>query len=201
MSRVIGKNRGVIKWKQGWPELGFQTETVLMQFFKHFSFVHFDSTISMVFMLSPLKSHSSLPKGRSKGCKKRDGSLTFPPFLYPYIPPLHLSLSKAKSLLFPEKETSYKRGDREGKKHHPVFVFFSYKRQLSLTLPPPFTPLHPQSRCHIQIYHKIPHGTSPTILPSPHPPCPPECLSRVCGINELIHTVLSSSIPLLHDPM
>ena len=34
-----------------------------------------------------------------------------------------------------------------------------------------------------------------TILPS-HPPCPPGCLSSgLCGINELIHTALSGSIP------
>lgn len=61
------------------------------------------------------------------------------------------------------KETLYKKGREEegGKIIHP-FCVFSYKRQLSLTLPLPFTPSHPQSRGRIPTYGRIPHRTSPT---------------------------------------
>lgn len=85
--------------------------------------------------LSPLKPYvSSTPqKGDPKYARKKNGSLIFPPFLFPPLHPsftplfsLFLSLSRAKRLVFPEKETSFNGGTREKKekKNHPAFLCF-----------------------------------------------------------------------------
>lgn len=136
-------------------------------------------------------SSSSLLKERFKWCKKKP-------------PPPHTSLSKAKSLLFPEKQTSYNR--REKEKNHPAFcVFLTNGSCLSHCLPHS----HPHTLRAVALsksttkYHEgqpnIPHYPSLHFIP--HTPCPPGCVSSgLCGINELIHTVLRSSIPLVPSP-
>lgn len=125
---------------------------------------------------------------------KRDGSSTFPPFFLS-TSLLHTFLSEAKSLPFPETEISYKRGERgKKKKNSASFLCFSYKWQLSLTLP---LHSHPYTLRAFAVskstakYHmgppNLPHF--PLLLPIPHILCPPGCLSNgLCGINELIHT-------------
>lgn len=139
-----------------------------------------DSAVCTVLHTLPAETLCLLypPKGDPKYARKKNGSLIFPPFLFPSLHPsftplfsLFLSLSQAKRLVFPEKETSFNGGTREKKekKNHPAFLCFSSKRQLSLTLLPPFTPLHPKSRCRVQIHRRTPHGTTP------HPTSPLDC--------------------------
>lgn len=130
----------------------------------------------LIWFPRPPRSPHALAEGRFKGCEKRDGTVTFPPFLpfHPHIPSFTPLSQRLKASRFQRKRLHTK-GERGEEKKSSSFLCFSYKRQLSLTLPPPFTPLHPLSRCRIQIYRKIPHGTAPPPpLSSPPPnPTPP----------------------------
>lgn len=135
-----------------------------------------DSAVCAVLHTLPAETLCLLypPKGDPKYARKKNGSLIFPPFLFPPLHPsftplfsLFLSLSQAKRLVFPEKETSFN-GRKKKKKIIQLFCVFS-KRQLSLTLLPPFTPLHPKSRRRVQIHRRTPHGTTP------HPTSPLDC--------------------------
>lgn len=125
----------------------------------------------------------------------------------------HTSLTKAKSLQFPEKQTSHKRGKKKKKKSSSFFVFFLQMAAVShiaspihtLTLSEPLPYPNLPQKYHMGRPH-TPLPSAPPLLsfppPSSHtPPCPPGCVSSgLCGINELIHTVLSRSIPPLPLP-
>lgn len=82
---------------------------------------------------------------------KRGSTRISPPQLSPGL----------KALSSHERDVTQKKGGGVGGVIHP-FCGFSYKRQLSLTLPLPFTPSHPQSRGRIPTYGRIPRRTSPT---------------------------------------
>ena len=97
--------------------------------------------------------------------------------MIPHLPsPLtsHLSLRGLKASLFPQKETSYKREEREGgEKNHPAFCAFlsngsclSHCRPLS----------HPYTLRAVAAVSKstakIPHGTSPPLSSPPNPTQP-----------------------------
>lgn len=113
---------------------------------------------SLRFSCSPLWNPFLLSlKGDSKDAERE---MDHPPA---HILPSHLS-PRLKASPFQRKRLYTKKG---GKKSS-TLLCFSYKRQLSLTLLLPFTPLHPQSLSRIQIYRKIPHRTSPHSPPA-HP--------------------------------
>ena len=156
---------------------------------------------------------SSLPpKGRSKGRKKEKWiphlpALLFSPFtsfFHTSLLSLSLSLSWAKRLVFPEKETSFNGGTREKKEEKKIIqlfcVFLPNGSCLSHCFPHShhYTPRAVAVSKSTAEYHMgQPHSPPPpsTVLPS-HTPCPPGCLSSgLFGINELIHTALSGSIP------
>lgn len=168
-----------------------------------------DSAVCAVLHALPAETLCLLypPKGDPKYARKKNGSLIFPPFLFPPLHPsftplfsLFLSLSRAKRLVFPEKETSFN-GRKKKKKIIQLFcVFLPNGSCLSHCFPHshPYTPRAVAvSKSTAEHHMGQPHTPPPpsTVLPS-HTPCPPGCLSSgLFGINELIHTAPSGSIP------
>lgn len=91
-----------------------------------------------------------------------------------YTHPSFTPLSKAKSPLVPKKEALYKKGRGEKKSHPPFCIFLTNGSCLSHC----FSHSRPQRCCSIQ---NLPRNATWDL---PH---------TQCGINELIHTALSSS--------
>lgn len=99
-----------------------------------------------------------------------------------------------------QRKRFYTKGKRAKKIIH-LFVFFLRTAAVSHAA----SPIHTLTPSEPLPYPNLLQNNTPLPpphYPPPHTPCPPGCLSSgLCGINELIHTVLSSSIPLLHGPM
>lgn len=170
-----------------------------------------DSAVCAVLHTLPAETLCLLspPKGDPKYARKKNPSSSRPSFFPLYIPLSHLSsLSFSLSLglkgLCFQRKRLHSMGERGRKKKKKIIqlfcVFLPNGSCLSHCFPHshPYTPRAVAvSKSTAEHHMGQPHTPPPpsTVLPS-HTPCPPGCLSSgLFGINELIHTAPSGSIP------
>lgn len=198
-------------WFSTWPQLGFTQKPYSRPRFMLFPIIWIPR-FALFCTLSPLKPYVFSPPQReiqSTQERKMDPSSSRPSFFPLYIPLSHLSsLSFSLSLglkgLCFQRKRLHSMGERGRKKKKKIIqlfcVFLPNGSCLSHCFPHshPYTPRAVAvSKSTAEHHMGLPHTPPPpsTVLPS-HTPCPPGCLSSgLFGINELIHTAMSGSIP------